>query len=118
MNRADVHDEARNVRSRRLRYGIATSFLSRGAAAAGPILIIPIIWPYLGPTLFGVWATALAVSAVIAWSDLGLGSSLVTRLTVALDRRDEEEAHLLVANAYAAVGVVALVLVTVPWASA
>ncbi len=99
-------------RAHRLIVGVATSLVSRGIGALGPVVTLPILLPALGPRLFGVWAAAVALASLVTWADLGLGSSLLTRLA-ALGDSDPGESRRLISVAYSVVGSVALALVGV-----
>lgn len=111
------------LRNRALRSGIAGSLGVRAVAVLAPLLLIPMNLSYLGPALFGLWATLTAVGAVTTFSDLGMGNGLLTLLPGSLARGERREARALVSSAYGlliavSVGVLALLLATfpfVPW---
>jgi O-antigen/teichoic acid export membrane protein len=99
------------ARSQTLVVGILTSVLNRGLAAAIPLLVVPIGLNYLGATGYGVWATALSLTGLVVFADLGIGTGLMTRLG-ALDIDDDDDAataRRYVASAYAMASVVSLV---------
>lgn len=73
-------EERETARSRALSIGIATSVLSRGLAAATPLLVVPMGLGYLGADGYGAWATAISVTSFVAFADLGVGTGLMTRL--------------------------------------
>jgi len=79
MSTSNAERRARD-RSRTLAIGIGTSVISRGLAAATPVLVIPIGLGYLGAAGYGVWAIALSVAGFVAFADLGVGSGLMTKL--------------------------------------
>ena len=113
----------RRARSRALGAGIATSVLCKAIAAIGPLVLIPITLDYLGPDLYGLWMTVLAVTSMAMWADLGLGFGLMTQLARSHAERDVDTARKQVSTTYAlviAVGVVLLVFLwllapVVPW---
>lgn len=112
-------------RSRALRSGILGSLGVRAVAVVGPLVLIPINLNYLGPGLFGFWATLTTITAVTTFSDLGMGNGLLTLLPGSLARRDLIEARALISSAYGllisvSVGIITILAVTfpfVPWES-
>lgn len=117
--------EAGRQRSARLVGGILTSLVARGATSVAPLLLIPIALSRVGEERYGVWMAVTAVTAVFLWADLGLGNSLLTRLSRAVTLEDWRMARSLVSTAYillscvAGVGVVLVVMATwfLPWES-
>lgn len=99
-----------SARDRRLAAGIVTAVLSRGTAAALPIALIPLTFDYLGPVAFGAWMAVLALTSMIAFADLGLGSGLMTRLSASHAEGDDARSRAAVASAYVLLLAVAAVL--------
>lgn len=122
--RSEVVDPAEH-RSRSLRSGILGSLGVRTVAVIAPLVLIPINLDYLGPALFGLWATLTAAAAVTTFSDLGMGNGLLTLLPGALAKGETGEARALVSSAYGlliavSLGVLAVLMATfpfVPWES-
>ncbi len=79
----------------------------RGVALIAPFFVMPAMLRYLGDESFGVWVTAVAVMAVAAIGDLGIGSSLVTRLAQGFGRDDDEAMRIDIAAAYVTLTMVA-----------
>ncbi len=112
-------------RSARLVRGIATSVAARAATAVSPLLLIPIALNHVGDERYGVWMAISSITSMFLWADLGLGSSLLTRLSAAAALEDWRLGRGLVSTAYlllSAVAVVGLGLTvlsywTVPWAT-
>lgn len=102
-------------RSRALRAGVLTSFVSRGFAAATPLFVIPIGLRYLGSSQYGAWATALSLTSLVLFADLGIGTGLMTRLGAIAGRLQDEvlSARRLIASGYAAVGALTALLLAV-----
>jgi O-antigen/teichoic acid export membrane protein len=95
---AHAHTRARRHRSVLLAVGSGLG--SRLVALLAPLLVIPLMLDHLGTTLFGVWATAVSVTALAAFADLGLGNGLLTRLSACLARGEVEDARRYVGAAY------------------
>ena len=72
-------EETRRRRSRVLVGGLATSVLSRGVAVLVPLAIVPVSLHYLGASGYGAWAASLAVTSMLLFADLGIGTGLMTR---------------------------------------
>ena len=114
MNVGDGHLSATR-RSKSLRRGIIGSIIGRGFAVLAPLLLIPVMLNYLGPTYAGLWMTLIAVAALATFADLGLGNGLMTRLPPALAADDLSLARRLVSSAYAVLGSVALGIIALLW---
>lgn len=89
------------------------------------LVSLPFITRSLSPDAFGVLVTLTAAPVVLAFTDLGIGSALVARLSEARARDDHDSARRAVGTALAAaLGAAGLVLViglvaavTLPWRS-
>ncbi len=68
---------------------------------------MPAMLRYLGDESFGLWVTAVAVVAVAAIGDLGIGSSLVTRLAQRFGSDNHEAMRVDIAAAYVTLAMVA-----------
>lgn len=112
-----MQSEAATGRSKALRSGVIGSVLFRGIAVASPLLLIPVMLSYIGPTYFGLWMTLVAAAAFTAFADLGLGNGLMTRLPEALARGELQAAREVVSSAYMVLASVALVAIAGVWAS-
>jgi O-antigen/teichoic acid export membrane protein len=81
--------------------------------------VIPTALGQLGATGYGAWATAVSLTSLAAFADLGIGSGLMTRLGAAVDRdRLDGAARDYVSSAYAIVGGLSLTLLAVTLLSA
>jgi O-antigen/teichoic acid export membrane protein len=78
-----------------------------------PLLVVPIALAQLGATGYGAWTTAVSVTSLVAFADLGIGTGLMTRLgrSTAGDQLDDS-AQAYVSSAHALLaGVAGLALV-------
>lgn len=96
------------ARTRRLVRGVGSSLVARGVTSLAPLVLIPITLGYLGDETYGVWMAVTSVTSMFLWADLGLGNSLMTRLTPLIVEENWSEARNLVSTAYSVLGRVAL----------
>ncbi len=68
-------------RSRKLVTGILASFGAMGAGSVAAIIVAPVMFHHLGAELFGLWVAVTALTSVALFADLGMGNSLLTRLS-------------------------------------
>ena len=97
-------------RSRQLVAGVTSSIPSRAIALLAPLLLIPFALSSLGSERFGLWSTAMSVSAFAVFADLGIGNGLLTKLTQAVANGQFDDARRLVSSAYAFTAVLAAIL--------
>lgn len=90
-------------RTRLLRAGMATSLLQRSVGALVPLISVPLALGQLGLVGYGAWSTAVALTGVFVFSDLGIGTGLMTRLGGSANE-DHEKARAYVSSAYVLVG--------------
>ncbi|CAN7470545.1 oligosaccharide flippase family protein [Terrabacter sp. LjRoot27] len=100
-------------RSRLLVRGLITSLITRGVAGVTPLVLIPLTLAYLGQPIFGLWMTVLSLTSMALWSDLGLGSGLLTQLTRSLSLGERHRAREQVTSAYVTLTGVAIVVLAV-----
>ena len=100
-------------RSRRLLFGIIGGALGRSVSLLAPFLIMPAMLRYLGDAHFGIWMTAVSITSMAQFSDLGIGNGLLTRLSAFLGRDDIVSARTDVSSAYAILALLALFLMVV-----
>ncbi|MBA4790523.1 MAG: oligosaccharide flippase family protein [Rhizobiales bacterium] len=99
-------------RTYRLVLGILGGAAGRGASLLAPFIVIPAMLHHLGPVDFGIWMTAVSATTLAAFSDLGIGNGLITKLARAYGANDKAQMRSLVSSAYAALtGMSVLLLV-------
>ena len=98
------------ARSRHLIHAIIGSVGGRAATLLAPFLVMPVMLTHLGPRDFGVWMTAIAVTNIAQFADLGIGNGLLTRLSAAFARDDRHAVRANIASGYAVLCAVALPL--------
>src|SRR4051794_7636148 len=75
-------------RFRRASLSAVTSFGSKGIALLTTAISVPLTLGYLGSERFGVWMTLSAIVALLGFTDLGLGNSLLNGVAHAAGRED------------------------------
>ena len=98
-------------RNRFLAHSIIGSVVGRAATLLAPFLVMPAMLGHLGPRDFGVWMTAIAITNVTQFADLGIGNGLLTRLSMALASDDRDAARGDIASGYAVLCAVAIPMV-------
>jgi len=94
-----------NLRSRRLVRAGFSSLAARIGSVVLALVLTPLIVRALGDERYGVYATLTTVVGLLAFSDLGIGNGLVTRLAAAGGRGDEDSQRRLVSMALAVLAV-------------
>lgn len=96
----DQSADRRSTRNRRLAGAMISGLVLRGFAALAPLLLVPMMLDALGPVLFGIWATLASITAILSFSDIGIGSSLLTALSHEYGLNNWERARIITASAY------------------
>ena len=65
-----------------------SSAIARLVLAAGTLIVVPFALDYLGAERYGVWLTISSFVGLVAFSDLGLGSGLLTAISRAEGQND------------------------------
>ncbi|WP_162247943.1 lipopolysaccharide biosynthesis protein [Devosia sp. Root413D1] len=71
-------------------------------ALVAPLVATPLMLTYFGDADFGVWATAVSLTSMAVFSDLGIGNSLLTRIATASGQGRLEDIQSYIASAYVA----------------
>lgn len=77
-----------NERFRRASLSAATSAAAKGIALVTTAVSVPLTIGYLGSERFGVWMTLSALIALLGFTDLGIGNSLLNSVAHAAGRDD------------------------------
>lgn len=101
---------ASSGRNRRILAGIAGGLVGRAASLLAPFVVMPVLLEHLGRVEFGVWMTALSITSMTMFLDLGIGNGLLTKLSSAFGRGDNDEMRGLISSAYASLFAIALAL--------
>ena len=113
-------------RERRIALTAITSILLKIISTAIPLITLKITYLYLGVEVYGLWSTITNFFALFAFSDLGLGNGLQTKLSYASGKDDTCLARELISSTYLVLWIVAAILLVVfgalypfiDWASA
>lgn len=90
--------------------GIAGGLAGRSVALLAPLVVMPAMLKYLGETSFGIWMTAVSLTSMAMFVDLGIGNGLLTKLSSAYGARDYDGMRKYIGGAYAATVGIALLL--------
>lgn len=107
---AEAPFDGSRQRTLRLIKSILSGMLGRIVTLAAPFLVMPVMLRHLGDLHFGIWMTAIAMTSIAQFSDLGIGNGLLTRLSAAFGREDDASTRRDIASAYAMLTAFALIL--------
>ena len=93
-------------RFRRASLSAATSAAAKGIALLTTAVSVPLTLTYLGSERFGVWMTLSALIALLSFTDLGMGNSLLNGVAQASGRESRKQVR-----AYLSSGLVMLLFV-------
>ena len=100
-------------RQRRIALTAFTSLIAKMLSMALPLITVRLTYSYLGVEVYGLWSAVTTFFALFAFSDLGLGNGLQTKLSQANGKDDLELCRKIISNTYAVLWFVALVLLIV-----
>jgi len=86
-------------RHRRAILASVSSIFSRAAAIGAAFVSVPFTIKYLGTERYGLWMTVSSISAMLAFSDFGMGNGLLSKVAEASGRNDREAAARAVTSA-------------------
>lgn len=78
-----------------------------------PFVIMPAMLRYLGDAQFGVWMTAVSITSMALFLDLGVGNGLLTHLSRAYANDDIAKMRSYITSAYVALTAISLLVVAV-----
>jgi O-antigen/teichoic acid export membrane protein len=112
-------------RDRRTLLTAATSICARLVLLLVTLATVRISIGYLGAARYGLWATITSLTAFLAFSDLGIGNAIISRMSVAFASSERDRSSREVASASVLLGaiglavlVLALILLPiVPWSA-
>src|SRR5437773_557266 len=106
---ADYTERSR-LRYRRAFLSAVTMALTRGANLVSLLAMVPLALHYLGAEKFGVFATVLAITAMLGFADLGVGNGLLNAVAAASGRDDLGAVRKQVSTAFVLLGALAAAL--------
>lgn len=98
-------------RASKLFLAVFSGLAGRGVAALVPLIIMPSMLGYLGREAFGVWMTALSITSMSLFADLGVGNGVVTRLSNCFGKRKWRLAQSYLSSAYFVLSIVSILLI-------
>ena len=100
-------------RRRRIALTSITALIGKVLHVALPLITIKVTYSYLGIEVYGLWSAVTTFFALFAFSDLGLGNGLQTKLSQATGTDDVVLCRRIISNTYIILWLVALVLLIV-----
>ena len=89
-------------RERRVGQAAVSSAAAQVIVTGASLLLVPLLLSALGKSGYGLYATLMTVPMLLAASDFGIGTSVISRLSSSLSRGETDEARRVVSNALAA----------------
>lgn len=89
-----------NARTKTLFVAVISGLAGRAVALIAPLLVMGPMLDHLGPTLFGIWLTAVSLAALANFLDFGIGNAALTRFSEAFGRGQLDGARSLLGQAY------------------
>lgn len=116
FTKACAADDAAAFRSRQIGLSIGTSLAARGLSAITVLISVPLTLNYLGAERFGLWAVIASISALLSFTDFGIGNNVITGTAILQGQSRYEELRRLIAHSMVALlglGVLIVVLFAV-----
>lgn len=89
---------------------IKSSILYKAIAMVASFLTVPPMLNHLGPEVFGVWSTLLAVMSWVVFFDFGIGNGLKNKVAESLASDNRQQAAAYIATGYGLIGLIALAI--------
>lgn len=87
-------------RHRRIVLSAAAGLAARLVSAAVSLLTVPLTIGYLGNERYGIWLTVSSVVAMTSFADLGIGNGLLTKVSEADGKGDQEDLRRFVSSGF------------------
>lgn len=98
-------------RYRRVVLSVGSSAASRSVAVAIAFISVPLTIGYLGTERYGMWMTITSITAMLSFSDFGIGNGLVGLVAASSGRDNRRDAARAVASAfYMLLGIAAFII--------
>ncbi|MBD5202212.1 MAG: MATE family efflux transporter [Bacteroidales bacterium] len=94
-----------------LKKNIIGSVLLKGMSIVVTLALVPLTIDYVNAEQYGIWLTLSSLMTWLTFFDIGLAMGLRNRFAEAKARGETERARQYISTAYAAIGVMALILV-------
>ena len=102
-----------DLRLRRAALSSAMSGVSRLSAVICSFLIIPIVSGYLSKTEFGIWVLITSLSALLSFSDLGVGNGIINAVSRKFGENDLIGIRRVVGASYVALILISTILFSI-----
>lgn len=100
-------------RRRRIQLTALTSSILKILTMAVPLITLKITYDYLNPEVYGLWSAVTTFFALFAFSDLGLGNGLQTKLSQASGKDDIDLCRRIISNTYIVLLGIAIILLII-----
>ena len=80
-------------------------FFFRLLSVLSSFIAVPIVYRYLGPSEYGVWATIISITSWVLLFDLGVANGLRNRITESISNNNFLEAKEYISTAYCIIGI-------------
>jgi O-antigen/teichoic acid export membrane protein len=100
-------------RRRRIVLTSITALIGKVLHVALPLITIKVTYTYLGVEVYGLWSAVTTFFALFAFSDLGLGNGLQTKLSQATGTDDVKLCRSIISNTYVVLWLVSFLLLIV-----
>ncbi|WP_448658006.1 oligosaccharide flippase family protein [Sphingomonas sp. CJ99] len=104
-------------RMRRVLLTALASALAKGTSIATALISVPLTLHYLGAERYGMWMTMSAITAMLSFADFGIGNGVLTAVSQASGRDEQDGIRAYVSSAFAMLGMIALAILAVLAAS-